>query len=272
MLSALATDHGHTTTMGGPEAALLPPKTPLAARRRLVQLVPSPQLSSVPRLASASPAPPSPASRLSPVSPAWWPYQLDQLDQLLDPGICDSCCSWDSCGAEDTRFLASMAAHQLPSADQPDQEPQLVLASLVAHMVARLIGDEDRCASAGRGRANSHDGQAAAGVHGPGGALRQLGPRPRPRLPALLPQPLRAAAAARHGPRAVAAGDLAGGALRPGPGQPRTLQTQLLLSLHQHQVSNMSTLSILCGGVAGLSNGIFSNNQQSIGNVFIICT
>ena len=272
MLSALATDHGHTTTMGGPEAALLPPKTPLAARRRLVQLVPSPQLSSVPRLARASPAPPSPASRLSPVSPAWWPYQLDQLDQLLDPGICDSCCIPGSCGAEDTRFLASMAAHQLPSADQPDQEPQLVLASLVAHMVARLIGDEDRCASAGRGRANSHDGQAAAGVHGPGGALRQLGPRPRPRLPALLPQPLRAAAAARHGPRAVAAGDLAGGALRPGPGQPRTLQTQLPLSLHQHQVSNMSTLSILCGGVAGLSNGIFGNNQQSIGNVFIICT
>ena len=141
MLSAQATDHSHTTTMGGPEAALLPPKTPLAARRRLVQLVPSPQLSSVPRLASSSPAPPSPASRLSPVSPAWWPYQLDQLDQLLDPGICDSCCS---CGAEDTRFLASMVAHQLPSADQPDQEPRLVLASLVAHMVARLIGDEDR--------------------------------------------------------------------------------------------------------------------------------
>ena len=141
MLSAQATDHSHTTTMGGPEAALLPPKTPLAARRRLVQLVPSPQLSSVPRLASSSPAPPSPASRLSPVSPAWWPYQLDQL---LDPGICDSCCSLGSCGAEDTRFLASMVAHQLPSADQPDQEPRLVLASLVAHMVARLIGDEDR--------------------------------------------------------------------------------------------------------------------------------
>ena len=138
MLSAQATDHSHTTTMSGPEAALLPPKTPLAARRRLVQLVPSPQLSSVPRLPRASPAPPSPASRLSPVSPAWWPYQLDQL---LDPGICDSCCS---CGAEDTRFLASMVAHQLPSADQRDQEPRLVLASLVAHMVARLIGDEDR--------------------------------------------------------------------------------------------------------------------------------
>ena len=67
------------------------------------------------------------------------------LDQILDPDLCDSCaCQECDKEAEDTRFMVSMVAHQLPSLDNPEDDPDLLLASMVTHMVCKLLGDEDR--------------------------------------------------------------------------------------------------------------------------------
>ena len=72
------------------------------------------------------------------------------LSELIDPNICDNC-AWchpgDDDGDEvvgDTRFMTSMVTHQLPSLDYEDNNEDLLLASLVAHMVCKLIGDEER--------------------------------------------------------------------------------------------------------------------------------
>ena len=64
------------------------------------------------------------------------------LSQLLDPLLCDSCACQPVAEADSTRFSVSMVAHQLPAPDCPaDWDPSDV-ASLVAHMVTRLLGDE----------------------------------------------------------------------------------------------------------------------------------
>ena len=68
---------------------------------------------------------------------------LWRIEDLCDPQICDSCsCEFEE-AVGDTRFLTSMVAHQLPRPDTYDDE-DLLLASLVAHMVCKLIGDEER--------------------------------------------------------------------------------------------------------------------------------
>ena len=67
------------------------------------------------------------------------------LDQILDPDLCDSCaCQECDNEEEDTRFMVSMVAHQLPSLDHPDDDPDMLLASMVTHMVCKLLGDEDK--------------------------------------------------------------------------------------------------------------------------------
>ena len=63
------------------------------------------------------------------------------LSQLLDPQLCDSCACLPV-AETDTRFSVSMVSHQLPSLDCPADWEQLDVASLVAHMVTRLLGDE----------------------------------------------------------------------------------------------------------------------------------
>ena len=40
--------------------------------------------------------------------------------------------------------MVSMVTHQLPSLDFEDNNEDLLLASLVAHMVCKFIGDEER--------------------------------------------------------------------------------------------------------------------------------
>ena len=72
------------------------------------------------------------------------------LSELLDPQICDKC-TWcypgddhDEKAVEDTKFMVSMVTHQLPRPDYEDNNEDLLLASLVAHMVCKFIGDEER--------------------------------------------------------------------------------------------------------------------------------
>ena len=62
--------------------------------------------------------------------------------QLADPQLCDSCASCPETETASTRFSVSMVAHQLPCLDCPDDWDQLDVASLVAHMVTKLLGDE----------------------------------------------------------------------------------------------------------------------------------
>ena len=81
-----------------------------------------------------------PCVRASAVSPCM-DLPLWRIEDLCDPEICDSC-SCDITG--DTRFLTSMVTHQLPVPDTSEENEDLLLASLVAHMVCKLIGDEDR--------------------------------------------------------------------------------------------------------------------------------
>lgn len=78
--------------------------------------------------------------RASAVSPCM-DLPLWRIEDICDPEICDSC-SCDITG--DTRFLTSMVTHQLPVPDTSEENEDLLLASLVAHMVCKLIGDEER--------------------------------------------------------------------------------------------------------------------------------
>ena len=66
---------------------------------------------------------------------------LWMIEDMNDPEVCDEC----SCdGGGDTRFLTSMVTHQLPVPDTSEDNEDLLLASLVAHMVCKLMGDEER--------------------------------------------------------------------------------------------------------------------------------
>ena len=107
---------------------MLPPKTPRVARK----FVKSPSISRQFRELSRQ----SSVCSSSSIS----------LSRLLDPEICDNCthCDSDHSDTGDTRFLVSMVSHQLPQLDTCDDHEDLMLASLVAHMVCKLIGDEDQ--------------------------------------------------------------------------------------------------------------------------------
>ena len=109
---------------------MLPPKTPCVTRKFLK----SPSLSRQFR----------DLSRQSSVCSS----SSINLSRLLDPEICDNCtCDTelhDNSDTGDTRFMVSMVTHQLPHLDTCDDHEDLMLASLVAHMVCKLIGDEDQ--------------------------------------------------------------------------------------------------------------------------------
>ena len=60
----------------------------------------------------------------------------------MDPRLCDSCACQPVAEAANTRFSVSMVAHQLPAPDCPTDWDPSDVASLVAHMVTRLLGDE----------------------------------------------------------------------------------------------------------------------------------
>ena len=62
--------------------------------------------------------------------------------QLVEPQLCDSCASSSPEESKSTRFSVSMVAHQLPCLDCPADWEELEVASLVAHMVTKLLGDE----------------------------------------------------------------------------------------------------------------------------------
>ena len=84
----------------------------------------------------------APCLRDSAVSPlSCMDLPLWRIEDICDPEICDSC----SCDeAIDSRFLTSMVTHQLPVPDTSEENEDLLLASLVAHMVCKLMGDEER--------------------------------------------------------------------------------------------------------------------------------
>ena len=70
--------------------------------------------------------------------------QSDRIEDIWDPEICDSCSCDGDVGLSDTRFLTSMVSHQLPVPDTSEENEDLLLASIVVHMVCKLIGDEER--------------------------------------------------------------------------------------------------------------------------------
>ena len=114
---------------------LLPPKTPKLSRK---SIQPPGFRGSVSRQSSVTS---SFSDLLSSVC---------NLSELLDPQICDKC-TWchpgddhDDKAVEDTKFMVSMVTHQLPRLDYEDNNEDLLLASLVAHMVCKFIGDEER--------------------------------------------------------------------------------------------------------------------------------
>ena len=115
---------------------LLPPKTPKLSRKSIQS----------PRLSRGS------VSRQSSVTSSFSNLlsSVYNLSELLDPHICDNCTgshprdSEDDGVVDDTRFMTSMVTHQLPNLDYEDNSKDLLLASLVAHMVCKLIGDEER--------------------------------------------------------------------------------------------------------------------------------
>ena len=67
-----------------------------------------------------------------------------RIEDVWDQEICDSCSCDGDVGVTDTRFLTSMVSHQLPVPDTSEENEDLLLASLVVHMVCKLIGDEER--------------------------------------------------------------------------------------------------------------------------------
>ena len=77
----------------------------------------------------------------SAVSPCMDP---NRIEDIWDPEICDSCSCDGDVRVGDTRFLTSMVTHHLPVPDTSEDNEDLLLASLVAHMVCKLIGDEER--------------------------------------------------------------------------------------------------------------------------------
>ena len=95
----------------------LPPKSPRVSRKKFM---------------SSHSLPRSRSSSLSNILSC-------SLEKILDPEICDSC----ACEEVDTRFTTSMVAHQLPNLDYQEECQDLLLASLVSHMVCKLLGDEE---------------------------------------------------------------------------------------------------------------------------------
>ena len=148
-----------------------------------------------------------PCLRASAVSP-YINLPLWRIEDICDPEICDSC-SCDMAG--DTRFLTSMVTHQLPVPETSEENGDLLLASLVAHMVCKLMGDEERWVMQKPVDLLLIIFQIKAGIHG---LCRELHLSwhswASAQLPDLLPDPLSPVPGLGDWPRPGAPGDLPG--------------------------------------------------------------